>query len=69
MSTHTLQTDGVRIVYDIAGEGPPVLLLHGGTTDSTWCGELLPALKQNHTVITMDSRGHGRSTIDLRPIT
>jgi pimeloyl-ACP methyl ester carboxylesterase len=69
MSTHTLQTDGVRIVYDIAGEGPPVLLLHGGTTDSTWWGELLPALKQNHTVITMDSRGHGRSSFDERPIT
>lgn len=69
MSTHTLETDGVRIVYDVIGEGSPVLLLHGGTTDSTWWGELIPALAERHTVITMDSRGHGRSSFDERQIT
>jgi pimeloyl-ACP methyl ester carboxylesterase len=66
---HQLETDGIRIVYDTVGGGPAVLLLHGGSADSTWWGPLIPALAQQHTVITVDSRGHGRSSIDDRQIT
>ncbi len=69
MTDRILETDGIQIVYDIVGDGPPVLLLHGGTADSTWWGPLVPALAQRHTVITMDSRGHGRSSFDDRQIT
>lgn len=69
MSTHTLETDGVRIAYDVTGEGPPVLLLHGGGGDSTWWGDLIPRLASDHMVVTMDSRGHGRSSFDDRQIT
>jgi pimeloyl-ACP methyl ester carboxylesterase len=69
VSQQTLDIDGVRIVYDITGDGPPVLLLHGGAADSTWWGELVPALEQTHTVIQMDSRGHGRSSFDDRQLT
>lgn len=66
---HVLETDGVRIVYDVIGVGPPVLLLHGGGADSSWWGPLVPRLAQNHAVIAMDSRGHGRSSFDCRQIT
>ena len=69
MSGKTLETDGIRIAYDVVGEGPPVLLLHGGSVDSTWWGPLLPTLAGSHMVITMDSRGHGRSSLDGRQIT
>src|SRR6476469_2880526 len=69
MSTNSLETDGVRIVYDVAGDGPPVVLLHGGGADSSWWGDLVPALAERHTVFTMDSRGHGRSSFDERQIT
>lgn len=69
MSAHTLETDGIRIAYDITGDGPAVLLLHGGSADSTWWGDLVPALAERRTVITMDSRGHGRSSFDDRQIT
>jgi pimeloyl-ACP methyl ester carboxylesterase len=69
MTGQFLETDGVRIAYDVVGDGPPVILLHGGSCDSTWWGPLVPALAQNRTVITMDSRGHGRSSFDDRPIT
>jgi pimeloyl-ACP methyl ester carboxylesterase len=65
----TLETDRIQIVYDVVGDGPPVLLLHGGAADSTWWGDLAPALAKRHTVITMDSRGHGRSSFDDRQIT
>jgi pimeloyl-ACP methyl ester carboxylesterase len=69
LENQVLETDGVRIAYDVIGEGSPVLLLHGGSLDSTWWGPLIPALAKNHTVITMDSRGHGRSSFDERQIT
>jgi pimeloyl-ACP methyl ester carboxylesterase len=69
VSARTFETDGITIAYSQTGEGPPVLLLHGGTTDSTWWGEVIPALERHHTVIAMDSRGHGRSSFDDRPIT
>lgn len=69
MSVHTFKTDGIQIAYDLYGAGPPVLLLHGGTADSTWWGDLIPSLARERTVIAMDSRGHGRSSFDHRPIT
>lgn len=69
MNDLTLEVDGIQIVYDVIGDGPPVLLLHGGRVDSTWWGPLVPTLAVNHTVITMDSRGHGRSSFDDRQIT
>lgn len=67
--SYVLETDGVRIAYDVIGHGPAVVLLHGGSADSTWWGPLIPALASNHTVITIDSRGHGRSSFDERQIT
>ncbi len=69
MPVQTFETDGIQIAYDIAGEGPAVLLLHGGSADSTWWGDLIPALAECSTVIVMDSRGHGRSSFDDRQIT
>jgi pimeloyl-ACP methyl ester carboxylesterase len=35
--------------------------------NSDWWGNQIPALATHHTVIVMDSRGHGRSTRDARP--
>lgn len=69
MIGQVLETDGIQIVYDVHGEGSPVLLLHGGSVDSTWWGALIPTLAESRTVIAMDSRGHGRSSLDQRQIT
>jgi len=69
MTGQSFETDSIQIVYDVTGNGSSVLLLHGGSVDSTWWGPLVPALAENHTVITMDSRGHGRSSLDGRQIT
>src|SRR4051794_41912916 len=45
-----------------AGEGRPLLLLHGGTftASSSW-PELLPVLAERYHVVAPDSRGHGRT--------
>ena len=59
--------DGVRIHYAIYGHGTPVILLHGGLANADYWGNQVRALRSHHTVVVMDSRGHGRSTRDARP--
>ncbi|MFD0689384.1 alpha/beta fold hydrolase [Actinomadura fibrosa] len=52
---------GYRRAYRIAGEGPPLLLVHGiGDSSRTW-DEVLPGLARRHTVIAPDLLGHGES--------
>lgn len=59
--------NGVSIYYAVYGQGSPVILLHGGLANSDYWGNQILALSPHHTVIVMDSRGHGRSTRDARP--
>ena len=59
--------DGISIHYGVYGQGSPVILLHGGLANADYWGNQVKALAPHHTVIVMDSRGHGRSTRDSRP--
>jgi pimeloyl-ACP methyl ester carboxylesterase len=61
------RVNGISLYYATTGQGPPVLLLHGGLANSDYWGGQVPALARLHTVILVDSRGHGRSTRDSRP--
>jgi pimeloyl-ACP methyl ester carboxylesterase len=54
--------NGIEVYYETAGEGPPVLLLHGlGSSTLDWEYQV-PELARSYRVITMDVRGHGRSS-------
>jgi pimeloyl-ACP methyl ester carboxylesterase len=59
--------NGISIHYAVYGQGSPVILLHGGLANGDYWGSQIQALAPHHTVIVMDSRGHGRSTRDARP--
>ena len=59
--------NGISLYYAVIGHGSPVVLLHGGLANSDYWGNQVKALAPHHTVILMDSRGHGRSTRDARP--
>jgi len=60
--------DGARIWYASYGSGSPVILLHGGLGHSGNWGYQVPTLViSGHRAVLIDSRGHGRSTRDLRP--
>jgi pimeloyl-ACP methyl ester carboxylesterase len=59
--------NGVQIWYAVFGEGPPVVLLHGGLANANYWGLQVPELAGQYQVIVMDSRGHGRSSRDARP--
>lgn len=64
--THqTATVNGVRMHYVVAGQGDPVVLLHGAF--ETWWEwhRIIPALAERYTVIAPDLRGAGDSA---RPV-
>jgi pimeloyl-ACP methyl ester carboxylesterase len=56
-----LSSDGTRIAYLRAGEGPPLVLIHGTADDHTIWLPLVPALSDYFTVHAVDRRGRGQS--------
>ncbi len=61
---------GAHIWYAAFGSGAPVILLHGGLGHSGNWGFQAPALVEaGFRVVTVDSRGHGRSTRTAQPYT
>lgn len=62
-----LDRAGVKIAWDVAGDGPAVLLNHGMTSTSRMWDSNVKALAATHTVITWDFRGHGESDYPLAP--
>ena len=57
--------DGVRIAYDVAGEGPALMLLHGaGKTRADWHKTgYVGRLVEDFRVISVDIRGSGESDL------
>lgn len=57
--THFTAGDGEKIHLKIAGEGPPMVLLHGWTASHQEWFPFLAELQKRHTVYRWDARGHG----------
>ncbi len=63
-----VDADGARIWYASQGQGPAVVLLHGGMGNATNWGKQVPALlAAGYQAIAIDSRGQGHSGRDGRP--
>lgn len=61
--------EGARIWYGTVGEGPAVVLLHGGMSSSdAWGNQIAALTKSHHRVVLVDTRGHGRSTLGDVPL-
>lgn len=54
-------SDGVAIGTLTVGEGPPLLLVHGGMRTAANWAPLMPSLATSHRVTAMDRRGRGMS--------
>jgi len=57
-----IQLDDVEINYVTAGEGAPVLLLHGFPQNLSMWARIAPKLAENYKVVCADLRGYGDSS-------
>ncbi len=63
--SHRVDVDGATIFARSAGDGPPVLLLHGyPQTHAEW-HKIAPRLAEHYQVVAMDLRGYGASSAPL----
>ena len=58
---HDVEVDGTRVHARVAGEGPPLLLLHGYPQTHVMWHRVAPGLAERHTVVLADLRGYGDS--------
>lgn len=56
------EVNGTRLVYEVAGEGVPVVLIHGFTLDGRMWDDQLPAFAARHRIVRYDLRGFGASS-------
>src|SRR5579872_5940220 len=56
---HTMANE---LNYELAGHGPSVVLLHPVGLDLTFLAPVADILRKEFTVLTVDQRGHGKST-------
>ena len=61
-SSETCNLDDIRIAFRRAGEGPPLLLLHGFPQTNMMWHRIAPKVAEHFTVIAADLRGYGDSS-------
>lgn len=59
--SHLLELESTRIFARAAGNGPPLLLLHGFPESHLMWRDIAPVLAQQFTVVCADLRGYGQS--------
>lgn len=61
--------NGLRMYYEEHGNGPPLVLLHGGgSTVQTSFGAIIPTLARAHHLIAPEQQAHGHSGDRDRPL-
>lgn len=61
------KVNGVELYYEIHGDGPPLIMLHGGVTPSEMFGAPLAEMARTHKVVALHFQGHGLSKDGSRP--
>lgn len=56
-----MTTASTPLTYEIAGSGPPIVLIHAGIADSRMWDDQFAAFAERFTVIRYDVRGFGRN--------
>ena len=61
--------NGIKVYYEVYGEGRPIVLLHGAfyTIEMNW-GELIPELSKTRKVIAIELQGHGHTPFSDRKL-
>jgi len=61
--------NGIKVYYEVYGEGRPLVLLHGAfyTIQMNW-GQLIPELSKTRKVIAIELQGHGHTPFSNRKL-
>jgi pimeloyl-ACP methyl ester carboxylesterase len=63
------EVNGIKMYYEIYGQGKPLVLIHGGgSTIQTTFGRIIPLLAKKYKVIAMDLQAHGRTSDRDAPV-
>src|SRR4051812_2301588 len=62
-AAHWIDTDAGRLFARSGGSGPPLVLLHGFPQTHVCWHRVAPALAETHTVVCLDLRGYGWSSV------
>jgi pimeloyl-ACP methyl ester carboxylesterase len=60
--------NGIELYHEIYGDGPPLVLLHGGLMTIAEMAPVLQPLAQKNRVIAVELQGHGRTVDTDRPL-
>ena len=61
--------NGLRMYYELHGEGYPLVLIHGGgSTIATTFGKVIPVLAKTHKIIAVEMQAHGHTADIDRPL-
>jgi pimeloyl-ACP methyl ester carboxylesterase len=64
-----VNVNGLKMYYEVHGDGFPLVLLHGGgSTIGTTFGRILPVLAKTHRVIAVELQAHGHTADIDRPL-
>jgi pimeloyl-ACP methyl ester carboxylesterase len=64
-----VDVNGMKMYYEVSGEGDPLVVLHGAHMDILSMGKIIPMLAKNHKVYALEFQGHGHTEDIDRPIT
>lgn len=61
--------NGIKVYYEVYGEGEPLILLHGAfmTIDMNW-SQLIPELSKTRKVVAIELQGHGHTPYSDRKL-
>lgn len=53
--------NGARIYYELAGSGPPIVMIHAGIADCRMWNKEFETFSRSHQALRFDMRGYGKS--------
>lgn len=56
-----IEVNGIRLFYEVYGEGKPIVLLHGNQESHDIFDKLIAKLESEYKIYAIDSRCHGKS--------
>ncbi len=63
IDTGFADVNGIRLYYEIAGSGHPLVFIHGFTLDTRMWDDQFEVFAQHYRVLRYDARGFGKSTL------